>query len=725
MASHSKPRWPSLRERQSTARKSPGPQIFPQEPFWEDRAAFPHSKLTTHTPSSVISVIEGCSPLCEACRHFWAEDKQLNFRYNHIRLLATLQRAADDGCRFCALVRSKLVAACSKNQTGEELGLQLKVKPVSTREHLLVEGSYTVPKHSLISVGAASFSLALNQVPSQQYTARTPITKSNILTGTSSFSISDATEQMGTAGTVTRKLVKRWLQQCSMSHEACREQSAATRVLPMHLLDVRSARDGIMRLVDSHELHGTDNAYIVVTQDPDSESLLDLQDVVKVAEWWKINYLWIESLCVTKDPTDGFNEDQLNRNDVFRNSFLTISTIAASQAPQELYGCHLGQGVHSVEPLLLHCAWLQLNAGELENLAGSSDSQLYHCSSTTLLKDNIEHPLLKKQGKALRERLLSAKVLHCGAPQVFWECRELTASGTYPGGIPNCFNSGKEIQLRDLSDISVDTWNSIVTTCPRSHFESSREMESIFSDIAEVFSRRIDDEYVAGLWRSCLPFQLCWAVSNEEFEDNTGSPDYMNTSTPTWSWLSTYGRVVWPMNPEQLDYRSSESRLVKVLDISSPASQARQASGPREIEITVNGLIHPGVLEPQSPLATLKGNCSVRLDGLPRCRKAVVGILDQPDNIDAEDVVLLPLVTDKYSLNVGGLILGLDVKKGIEMNLFERSLTKYRRLGYFEGAQHVKELVDDRIDRKCDGPFPKTGENSMFSRAKWMTCTLI
>ena len=480
-----------------------------------------------------------------------------------------------------------------------------------------------------------------------------------------------------------------------------------------------------MRLVDSHELHDTEHAYIVVTHDPDSESPLDLQDVVKVAEWCKIKYLWIESLCVTKDPNGGFKEDQLDKNAVLRNSFLTISKIAASQTPQGLYGSHRGGSVHSVEPLLLHCPWPQLNAGELENRAGSSDSQLYHCGSTSLLKDNIAHPLLKKQGKALRERLLSAKVLHCGAPQVFWECRELSACEAYPGGIPNCFNSGKEIRLRDLSDISVDTWNRIVTTCPRSHFEGSMEMESIFSDIAEVFSRKIDDEYVAGLWRSCLPFQLCWAVSEERFEDNTGSPQYMNTPTPTWSWLSTYGRVVWPMNPEQLDYRSSDSRLVKVLDVSSPARPATQASGPREIEITVNGLIHPGVLEPQSTPAALKGNCSVRLDGLPRLRKALVGILDQPDNIGAEDVVLLPLVTDKYSLNVGGLILGLDVKKEIEMNLFERSLTKYRRLGYFEGAQHVKELVDDRIDRKCDGPFPKTGENPMFSRAKWSTCTLI
>ena len=180
MASDSKPRWPSLHERQSTAQKSPRPQSIPQKPFWEDRPAFPHSKLTTRAASSVFSVVEGCSPLCEACRHFWAEDKQLNFSYNHIRLLATLQRAADDGCRFCALVRSKLVAACSKDQMGEELGLQLKVRPASTREHLLVEGSYTVLKHSLISVGAASISLALNQMPCQQYTARTLIRKSNV-----------------------------------------------------------------------------------------------------------------------------------------------------------------------------------------------------------------------------------------------------------------------------------------------------------------------------------------------------------------------------------------------------------------------------------------------------------------------------------------------------------------------------------------------------------------
>ncbi|MCJ1388639.1 hypothetical protein MMC18_001487 [Xylographa bjoerkii] len=712
MTSGSKARWPSLRERQSLARSTPRPQSSSEQPFWEDREGTSHAERTARSASNVAADDKGCSPLCEACRHFWTDARQPSISYKHIRLRSTLQGAAADGCCFCELVRRKLVEGLGEDQVGEELGLQLKVRPASTGEWHVVEASFSVLGQTPEAGAAASISLLLNHVPH-----------------TSPFSVLDDKRDSSNGKIETRTLVEKWFQQCTTSHKACRCESTVEELLPRRLLDVESAKDGTMRLVDSREICGSGNSYIIVTDDRGSKKPMDLQNAVKVAEWCKVKYLWIESLCVkniiTHDPGGGFEKEQINRNDIFRHSFLTISTTTTSRAAQDSHGPLLGRTVLPMEPVLLHCSWLQPTKGGLEDSDHSSESQFYQCGSKSLLKDNIKHPLFQKRGKALQEHLLSARVLHFGAQHLFWECRELTACDAYPSGIPVCFNSDIEIQLRDVAEADVETWNRLVTTQPPSHFGSSSEMNSIFCGIAEVFSRKINDEYVAGLWRGYLPFQLCWAVSGATDDADSRPSDPKSLLFPTWSWLSVSRPVFWPMDPEQLDYSSSNSRLVKLLDVSNPSLQATNSDVPRRAEITINGLIYPGVLEPRSTPSTTNGNCSVRLDGLPRLRKPLVGYLDQAESIGDENVILLLLITDKYSLNVGGLILSLDMARGVEMNVFERSLAKYRRLGYFQGAQHVKELMDDRIDRRSNGPVPKTGKNTMFSRAKWSTCTLI
>ncbi|MCJ1473307.1 hypothetical protein MMC13_001958 [Lambiella insularis] len=679
--------YPSRRERQSLPLR---PHPSPSPPFWEDHAR-PSSPPLPPVPTTPAA----STPLCAACHDFWAEERQLGFRYPHVRLRETLWRGLGGGCGFCGLVAGRVGEG-----GGEEVGLQLEVRAAGEGEYV-VEGRFRGEGDGL---GFKAFCLGLKRVADSAL----------------------AGAQTGAARCIEgrlepRALVQKWIRQCSTTHKACRGESAAEGFLPRRLLDVESARDGTMRLVDSDEIHKTENAYVIVACGEDSAGSLDLKNAVKVAEWCEVKYSWIESLCVRSDLERGSETEKFDRNEVFRNAFLTVSTTTASQISDRLPP---GRSVQPVRPVLLHCPWLQ-QGGKSENPKNAPESQLYQCHFNSVFKDNIENPLCQRRGPALRERMLSARVLHFGAQQLCWECRELTACEEYPDGIPECFNSGVGLQLRDLPGANVDIWNKLVTTHPRSYFRSSTEMEVVFLDIAEVFNRKLNDEYVAGLWRGYLPFQLCWAVSGAAEDDDDKTGDSGSPLLPTWSWLSMKRSVFWRMSPEQLDCSSPNSRLVKLLDVSNPSLQTTKSDPARRAEITVNGLVHPGILEPRNTTNAPNGNCSVRLDGLPRLRKPLIGFLDQTESLGAENVVLLPLIMDKYSLNVGGLILSLEIKNEIEMNVFERSLPKYRRLGYFEGAQHIKELVDDRIDRKSGGPFAKGGENLVFTRAKWSTCTLI
>jgi hypothetical protein len=62
---------------------------------------------------------------------------------------------------------------------------------------------------------------------------------------------------------------------------------------------------------------------------------------------------------------------------------------------------------------------------------------------------------------------------------------------------------------------------------------------AVFGTAREIYNKS-SDRYVAGMCQSDLAIQLCWFI-----EDNARilTPSYL---APTWSWLSTTGRVLYP-----------------------------------------------------------------------------------------------------------------------------------------------------------------------------------
>ncbi|KAI1373436.1 hypothetical protein F4677DRAFT_223159 [Hypoxylon crocopeplum] len=70
------------------------------------------------------------------------------------------------------------------------------------------------------------------------------------------------------------------------------------------------------------------------------------------------------------------------------------------------------------------------------------------------------------------------------------------------------------------------------------------------------------DDYVAGLWRSQLPWQLLWSTS-QRYPDNT-NPRY--DIGPSWSWASINTSVHWnlPLFPNQ---ESEETLVIDILDV--------------------------------------------------------------------------------------------------------------------------------------------------------------
>lgn len=147
-------------------------------------------------------------------------------------------------------------------------------------------------------------------------------------------------------------------------------------------------------------------------------------------------------------------------------------------------------------------------------------------------------------------------MLHFSHDQLIWDCCELTACETYPQGLPKLLDGQRVIQYKSLNpnlylsskvashptwDWNLDTatyfmWINIVETYSRSSLTVPSDKLVALSGIAKRLRSMTKDQYVAGMWRSCLQLYLLWCVDAEKKVN-----DYR---APSWSWASV-ASLVW------------------------------------------------------------------------------------------------------------------------------------------------------------------------------------
>ena len=150
----------------------------------------------------------------------------------------------------------------------------------------------------------------------------------------------------------------------------------------------------------------------------------------------------------------------------------------------------------------------------------------------------------------LQERLLSPRVVHFGATQIMWECRTKECCETYPHGLPDStsdvFSHFKGLrphvegaalrteqnarpQRRSIDDANTSLlshgerpdldgyyiWARIVEAYSRTNISFDKDKLVAVYGIASHMQAILNDEYIAGLWKSILPSQLVWRI--EEF----------------------------------------------------------------------------------------------------------------------------------------------------------------------------------------------------------------
>ncbi|KAK7928306.1 hypothetical protein PG985_005304 [Apiospora marii] len=358
------------------------------------------------------------------------------------------------------------------------------------------------------------------------------------------------------------QLAGRWLRECIESHITCsqRRSEAPTRY-PKRLLDISA--EGVVRLwttpeglipgprlryVSLSHCWGPTKIYTLNTGTyealsdglPVSKLPKTFQDAIYVARFLGVHNIWIDSLCIFQDSVADWERECVTMLYVYENALFNIAATAADRADA---GCLHPRNLDVTEPCIVDTTW------------GSEYGSQQHVYNRYLFINTLSNEPLGHRAWVVQEVLLAPRVLYLSQEQFFWECHEVIACETYPGGLPPMMRmnwSREPLLSRGGADRekAQKLWQNIVfrfSTCKLTR--ASDKLVAIYG-IVQLMERVLQDSCIVGMWRSALPAQLLWHSGQANFL--TKPPTYR---APSWSWASLDGRIhaVWEIDRVRFD----------------------------------------------------------------------------------------------------------------------------------------------------------------------------
>jgi hypothetical protein len=143
-----------------------------------------------------------------------------------------------------------------------------------------------------------------------------------------------------------------------------------------------------------------------------------IRDAIAVTRGLKVNYLWVDALCILQDGVSDRSHEIERMGDVFKNATVTIAAARSASAREEF--------LNSPDPSpsiqsFLFCSGTVGQSNRLGKVW--LVQQIDH--------DHSKEPLAQR-GWALQEYILSPRVLHCGSKGLTWHCQTEKSRGVLP-----------------------------------------------------------------------------------------------------------------------------------------------------------------------------------------------------------------------------------------------------------------------------------------------------
>lgn len=244
------------------------------------------------------------------------------------------------------------------------------------------------------------------------------------------------------------------------------------------------------------------------------ESLSEVfRDAITSARALDLRYIWIDSLCIVQDDLDDWNREASKMAQVYSGAYVTLAAAASKDGRLSMYTP--ATPVFTVE-------------------AFTCDEQPYRVHFRQEISHHdrpsrAEFPLLHR-GWVYQERILSSRIIYFGPGEIFWECFESTHCEC---GTLNA-EENEKMSFRVCNQQSRNPerhWRRLVMKYTSLNLTNTSDRLIALSGIAEKVQEIRQDEYLGGLWRETLVYDLlwsCWRADN----------NIKLKIAPSWSWAS-------------------------------------------------------------------------------------------------------------------------------------------------------------------------------------------
>lgn len=385
-------------------------------------------------------------------------------------------------------------------------------------------------------------------------------------------------------------LIEGWLSECTRNHTECAAVTKEPK-LPARVIDLGSVQESKPpRLLVTN---GQTGAYLALSHCWGQESIFLTRwsnieqlkekipvkklprtfiDAFMVARILRIRYIWIDSLCIIQDDPDDWEKEAQKMGLIYESSQCTIAatssssssisflnyqgkdfgTLGLSQREQMYRGLSRSKQMYPQDysgslflPLLYDKTDRAKGTFYITQPRQRADPLLY-----------ISKAPLNKRGWVLQERLLSRRILHFAADQVYWECRShaLAQDGTVfrpkgpldflfplPSLIHRVCSSSSDHQ--DFDEMFIQSWLHIIEFYSACNFSYEKDRLPALLGLADRLSRFTKREYVNGHWFELgskeLPNTLLWTACGQI----TRRPE--KQVAPSWSWAAAEGELTF------------------------------------------------------------------------------------------------------------------------------------------------------------------------------------
>jgi hypothetical protein len=336
----------------------------------------------------------------------------------------------------------------------------------------------------------------------------------------------------------------RWNAECEQDHECCQGPGP----MPSRLIDVQGSKSrDTVKLVELDAVAWKKYTALTYTSEsgivgywedntlPEDGNIrvADLpktfQDAVLVTRTLGVQYLWIDSLCISGNPRE-WARDSEQAGSVYSNAYLTISATGSE---------NVTDGLLFPRPLRNS---LQIPYKTSDDIAG-----IVLLSTLPLVKEAIRSRYIEMEKEPIskgvwsfQERVLSRRIVHFASDQMYFECLSHFVSEEgllerlrYHTSVEKLPDGADHYRKRAINASPLSRWFSILWDYGRRQSSTPSDKLPALSNVARAFQHMLDDEYVVGYWKKSLIESLCWQSLHCKLAGES--------SAPSWSWASVDG----------------------------------------------------------------------------------------------------------------------------------------------------------------------------------------